>query len=110
MVLKRQGHIVGQNGYLCVIRFPVLFVLATDTYIQIKSTYYAIQKYQASSGTHWDAIGGATITTEADESVWREYMSIKVCWLALICTCQYLYQNIVKSSYETILKQWLVAL
>jgi hypothetical protein len=50
----------------------------TDAYAQLKSTYAAILKYQTStSGTHWDNINGANITTIADQDVWENYIKVR---------------------------------
>ncbi|KAF8803320.1 hypothetical protein BYT27DRAFT_7110277, partial [Phlegmacium glaucopus] len=43
----------------------------------LKTTYSSIQKYQETSGTHWDNKTGATISTPAEENVWNDYIKIK---------------------------------
>jgi hypothetical protein len=46
--------------------------------IQLKTIYSSIQKYQGTSGFHWNNTTGATIGTAAEENVWNEYSKIKV--------------------------------
>ncbi|KIM92292.1 hypothetical protein PILCRDRAFT_57258, partial [Piloderma croceum F 1598] len=43
----------------------------------LKSTYSAIQKYQESLGMHWDYTAGASIETEKEEEVWKNYVKHK---------------------------------
>jgi hypothetical protein len=52
--------------------------------IQLKIIYSAIQKYQGTSGFNWDNTTGATIVTLAEESVWNEYVKIKVCYCLIL--------------------------
>jgi len=47
--------------------------------IQLKTIYNSIQKYQGTSGFHWDNTTGASVGTQAEENVWNEYVKIKVC-------------------------------
>ena len=46
---------------------------------KLKAIYSSIQKYQATSGFHWDNATGATIRTSAEQNVWNEYAKVKVC-------------------------------
>ena len=48
--------------------------------IQLKIIYSAIQKYQGTSGFHWDNTTGATIGTPGEENMWNEYVKIRVCY------------------------------
>ena len=56
--------------------FVIGSLMCTD---KLKITYSSIQKYQGTSGFHWDNTTGATIGTAAEENVWNEYVKIKVC-------------------------------
>ena len=51
---------------------------------KLKAIYSSIQKYQATSGFHWDNATGATIGTPAEQDVWNEYAKIKVCYLLIL--------------------------
>ena len=69
--------------------------MCTD--IQFKIIYNSIQKYQGTSGFHWDNAMGETIVTPAEVNVWNEYVKIKVCCHCLILyhiTYDYLYISI----------------
>ena len=68
--------------------------MCTD--IQLKTIYSSIQKYQGTSGFHWDNTTGATIGTPAEENVWNEYVKIKVCYRLILYhfTYDYLYISI----------------
>ncbi|KAF8814585.1 hypothetical protein BYT27DRAFT_7082006 [Phlegmacium glaucopus] len=46
----------------------------------LKATYSTIQKYQETSGVHWDNATGASIQTNAEANVWKEHIKIKVCY------------------------------
>lgn len=71
--------------------FYMLSVLANDAYMQIKYIYSSIQKYQGTTGVHWDSTDGADINGEVEERAWNSYVSQKVSWLRLVlrCSCRF---------------------
>lgn len=67
----------------------------TDTYTQLKATYTAIVKYQTmTSGTHWDNVNGANITTQADLDVWENYVKVRRFTLRFMSVLSYKYRLI----------------
>jgi hypothetical protein len=65
------------SGMIIISFIVPVSLMCTD--IQLKKTYSSIQKYQETSGFHWDNTTGATVKTPAEENVWNEYSKIKVC-------------------------------
>lgn len=57
---------------------PILVAPLIHTNCQLKTIYNGIQKYQETSGIHWDDRTGANINTEAEASVWTTYVNTKV--------------------------------
>jgi len=45
---------------------------------QLKQTYIAIETYRNLSGVHWDHSSGAGICSNAEDIVWKEYLTQRV--------------------------------
>ena len=82
-------HTLGptKTGKMCKMKWQaVCFFLSHTvvslvcTNIQLRTIYSSIQKYQGTSGFHWDNTTGATIGTPEEENVWNEYVKIRVCY------------------------------
>lgn len=64
---------VGVRYHLLFLYYPKLINID-----QLKQIYNAIESYRSNSGVHWDIKYGASIRTEEEKAVWKDFATQKV--------------------------------